>query len=244
MVRPATPSTAWSSSDEGGSPRTSRSTTSPWRSAGSPSRRRGSPSGSSTRRVHEGPVVDPAGRLDELGQHPVGGRRVVLEAGARLPVEPPGAEPLEALLPAHGGGDVERCAGEAALVDQELLDGDRSLPVVAPPVDDVGHRLIEREHPVGQLEPHRAGDERLRAGEDDVAGVVAGGAEGLEGDQLAVAGHRHLAGRQQALVDLASGPGHEGFERGGIDPQPTGVGDRDPRSGGLGHVLPPWSAAP
>ena len=48
--------------------------------------------------------------LEELGQHPVGRRRVVLEAGAGLPVQAPAGEGRAAALAGVARGDEQRRA--------------------------------------------------------------------------------------------------------------------------------------
>ena len=53
------------------------------------------------------------------------------------------------------------------------------------------------------------GHDRLGAGEDDVAGVVGGVAERVEGGEPPVPGDGELAGREQARVDLPSRPVEE-----------------------------------
>ena len=69
-----------------------------WSSSGRPTRR-GRPSGSVTSSCDGVAEVGAGDRLDELGEHPVGGRRVVLVARAGLPVEPPRRHPLLAGRP-------------------------------------------------------------------------------------------------------------------------------------------------
>ena len=61
-------------------------------------------------------------------------------------------------------------------------------------------------------DPDERRDERLGRGEHDVARVGRGIAERLEQLELAVAGDRELAARQQPGVDLALGSGAEGFD--------------------------------
>ena len=69
--------------------------------------------------------------VDEFAQHPMGRRRVVLEACARLPVETPFRHDLDAGVPIAPTWWAERCARESTGVGQELLDRDVGLSVLA-----------------------------------------------------------------------------------------------------------------
>ena len=107
MVRPGCRSIDSSSSWVGGSPRRLEvERCRPGWSAGTPSCSRSRPERVEHAGAQEVAVVHAAGRLDQLGQHPVGRGRVVLEAGARLPVEAPRREALEPL--ARGRPSVAR----------------------------------------------------------------------------------------------------------------------------------------
>ena len=80
-------------------------------------------------RLDEVAVVAAGHPVDDLGEHPVGGRRVVLVGGARLPVEPPARELLD---PPFARPLLRRPEGrvrEARRVQHHLLDGDRFLAV-------------------------------------------------------------------------------------------------------------------
>ena len=79
--------------------------------------------------AHELSVVDARDPLDHLREHPVRGRRVVLELRARLEGEPPLREPSPPPVARVPVGRTERHAREAARVREQLLDGDDVLPV-------------------------------------------------------------------------------------------------------------------
>ena len=89
-----------------------------------------------------------------------------------------------------------------------------SLPLVANSGTTSPARVSSFSDAVGEEQPHRAGGERLGAGEHDVAGVAAGPstprvAEGHVEDDLAVARQRQLARGEQPGVDLPPGPSDE-----------------------------------
>ena len=133
----------------------------------------GSPSGRADALLDEVAEVDAAQPLDEVGEHPVRRRRVVLEARARLPLELP---LREARAAARGVGAVEsghRRVREARGVQHHLLDGDRVLAVGRELGHVVGDRARHVEQAVADQQPHRRRDDRLRAREDAVPGVVA-----------------------------------------------------------------------
>jgi hypothetical protein len=67
--------------------------------------------------------------FDELGEHPMSRRRVVLVGAAGLPVEPPAGKGLEPALARVPRRCPERGHGEARQVEHHLLDGDDVLAV-------------------------------------------------------------------------------------------------------------------
>ena len=86
---------------------------------------------------------------------------VVLEAGAGLPVGPPGREAAQAGVPVLPLQRGERGPGEAAGVGQDLLDGDGVL-AVGPELGDVlGDPVLQAQLPLAQEEPDGAGDDDL-----------------------------------------------------------------------------------
>ena len=97
-------------------------------SSGMPSRR-GRPSGSQTRRSTTSRKSSPVTPFDELGEHPVRGDAVVLEARARLPFELPLGEALHARDGVGAFDGVHRRVREARRVQHHLLDGDDLLAV-------------------------------------------------------------------------------------------------------------------
>jgi hypothetical protein len=155
--------------------------------------------------------------LQELDQHPVSRGRVVLEARAGLPVQPPAFERGTASRTRVTRRDDHRRAREARRVEHHLLDGDDVLPVGA----ELGHQLNDPtrdvDQPVTDHGPHRSGHEGLGRRVDDVAGVGRGVADRLGHDDLAVEAEGQLAGRQQTLVDLAVGAGQQGVDSGSVD---------------------------
>ena len=97
--------------------------------------------------VHGGSEVDAVDALEELGEDPVGGRGVVLERCAGLPVEAPARERLEAGVAGAPVGEGEGRVGEARGVEQDLLDGDRLLAVGGELGDAVADALVEPQRP-------------------------------------------------------------------------------------------------
>ncbi len=149
-------------------------------------------------------IVLPGRALDQLGEHPVRGGRVILVARAGLPVELPRAHPAHARRAVVPIGRPHRRVREAGRVEHHLLDRDRAFVVRGELGEIRTDPLFEADLALGEERPHRARDERLRRREDAVAVVGARGAERLRGDDLALECECDLAGRQEAVVDLAT----------------------------------------
>jgi hypothetical protein len=150
--------------------------------------------------------------FDQLGQHPVGRRGVVLEPRARLPVEVPAGERRTPTLARVAGRDEHRGVGEAGGVQHHLLQGDDVLAIGRELGDQLGHPLAGVEEAVPHEGPHGPGDEGLRGRVHDVAGGGRGVAVGLREDDLTVERESQLARGQQAVIDLAAGPGEKGVD--------------------------------
>ena len=74
-------------------------------------------------------IVATGHRLDDLGEHPVRGRRVVLELRTRLPVEPPRAECLPPTARRVAALRSKWCRRKPRGMQHHLLDGDLVLAV-------------------------------------------------------------------------------------------------------------------
>jgi hypothetical protein len=175
--------------------------------------------------VDEGAVLHTAQCLDQLGDDPVGRRRVVLEARTRLPVEPPRAEAGEALLAGAVGCQVHWRLREASLVQQQLPDRDDVFAIRGELRDQLCDSLIEGYCTVAEQQPERSGDDCLRAGEDDVAAVRFGLSERLERHDPVAGRNSHLARGQEPLVDFSVAAGDEGRECSRVDPDLSGILD-------------------
>ncbi len=93
--------------------------------------------------------------VDDLAEDPVGGRRVVLVARPRLPVETPLGEPLHATFARPPLRRAERRVGEAGGVQHHLLDGDHVLAVRAELGDVVDDELGRIDLSLADQCPHR-----------------------------------------------------------------------------------------
>ena len=117
--------------------------------------------------------------LDDLGKDPHAAGRVVDEAAAGLPVEPPGGEPLEshpAIVPLAlrvGGG------GEAGGMGEEVLDQHRLLAILAELGNQVCHRVVDPKLALLDQQPGGRRGDGLRRGVDDVSGFIASGHAGV-----------------------------------------------------------------
>ena len=105
---------------------------------------------------------------------PVGGGRVVHERLARHQRQPPAGEGLQPALPGVPAAGPERRHGEAARVEQDLLDGDLLLAVGGEGRDVLRDRPGEVEHPLADELPGGRADQRLGAvkGTNRVAGAA------------------------------------------------------------------------
>src|SRR5205807_2342577 len=97
-------------------------------------------------------------------------------------------------------------------VEQDLLDGDRRLAVPGELGDVIGHPVLDSQPALAEELPHDRGHDRLGDGEDTEACRRRRRPEGLEGDELAVAGDGELAGRQPAAVHVLPGCVEQGVE--------------------------------
>ena len=95
--------------------------------------------------------------VDHLDERPVRRRRVVLGPGARLPVEPPGLEPLAPQLAVGALLGPHRRAREASGVGEQVLDRDVLLAVRGELRHDVGDPGRVAQQPVADQQP---GDRR------------------------------------------------------------------------------------
>ena len=139
--------------------------------------------------------------LDDLREHPVRRRGVVLVAGARLPVEPPAAEG-GAPPRARGAGERrQRRSGEPGGVQHHLLHRDDVLAVRAESRNVLGDGQRGVDDAVADQRPQRGGDERLRGREEDIAGVGAGVADRERDDTTVTLDANWHDGRRPA-VDL------------------------------------------
>ena len=209
-----TPRAASSSSGVAGSPDEHEvGDAGPARRAAGPSAKLVRPSGSSTRVRRASVWSLPGDGVDELGEHPVGGGGVVLVLRAR-PSQLSRQSANAARRPSwvsHRGGPSGAC-GKPGRVLEHVVEGDGVLAVRAELGDEVGDRLLGRERALAEELPDQRRDERLGGREDREAGVEVGVAEGLVHEHLAVEGEGHLAGGQQAVVDVAAGPGEQGVD--------------------------------
>ena len=108
--------------------------------SGMPSRR-GSPRGVHTRCSMKSRKSSAAQPLDEIGEHPVRGRGVVLEARARLPLELPLREPFPPAAP----GSAPSADGIAAFGKPAVCSITCSTVIASFPLDrELGHVLGDR----------------------------------------------------------------------------------------------------
>ena len=108
-------------------------------------------------------VVGAAAPVDDLGQHPVHRRGVVLVPAVDGPVEPPARERFEQRCAVGPVLRRERREREAAGVQHQRLDVDRVFAVRAELRDDVRHPLVEPQLAVLEQQPDGRRDDGLGA---------------------------------------------------------------------------------
>ena len=178
---------------------------------------RGRPSGPVTSVVDGVAEVGAGDGLDELGEHPVGGRRVVLVARAGLPVQPPRRH---ALLARWRGRD--QWAGPIGAVGKPDVWSITCSSVMAslPLAPNAGNHVVTG--CAGSRSPAAISRQTVAATNGLVAenrqNRVSGPASPNDPllDDLAVEREGELGGRQQALVDVALDAGGELVDGGAV----------------------------
>ena len=119
-------------------------------------------------------VVAAGDRLDQGGQHPVRGQAVVFHPRAGLPLEREAADLVAQPGVVGPGRQRDGRVGEAALVGDDLLDGDQPLAVAGELRDMIGDRVGEGERALIDQLPDRRAHDRLGLREEQPEGLVGG----------------------------------------------------------------------
>ena len=126
-----------------------------------------------------------------------------VQSPTRQPSDPRG--PIGALLRPHWR------SRETGPMGQQVIDRHVVLAVRGKLRHDLSHSGRVRKHPVTDQQPCNRCCEGLRHAERHVPRMDRS-AEGLRNDQLAIPRERELAGRQRAVLDIATSAGNEGVK--------------------------------
>ncbi len=192
-------------------------------------------------------IVAAGDGLDQDGQHPVGRQAVIFHPRAGLPLEREVADLVAQPGVVGPGRRRDGRVGEAALVGDDLLDGEQPLAVAGEFRDVVGDLVSEGERAlVNQLSDRT--DDRLGLREEQPERLLGGSrrridtrlAEGAENGEFAVPRDRELGTGVAPCGDLRLDRRVELFESVGIESQRgwLGVRQHHPRWGGetIGHA--------